>query len=160
MNPIKLAAALVALAGVLPALAGADAQQPNKVLARGKYLIQVGGCNDCHTPGYAESGGSLPESQWLTGSNVGFKGPWGTTYPGNLRIRAEQLSFEQWLGLTRTPLRPPMPSPSLAAMSDADIHAIYLYLRHLGSSGSEAPAALPPGQEPTTPYFDFVPKNL
>ena len=34
-------------------------------LARGKYLIVIGACNDCHTPGYAMSNGKVPEKDWL-----------------------------------------------------------------------------------------------
>ncbi|MEJ2396973.1 MAG: cytochrome C, partial [Gammaproteobacteria bacterium] len=32
-----------------------------KLLERGRYLVRIGGCNDCHTAGYAESGGKTPE---------------------------------------------------------------------------------------------------
>ncbi|MDF2180348.1 c-type cytochrome [Aliiglaciecola sp. CAU 1673] len=136
-----------------------NADTPMTDAQRGKYLLQVGGCNDCHTMGYAQNNGRLPEEQWLTGSNVGFMGPWGTTYPGNLRKRAAQLSAKQWQELMRSPMRPPMPTPSLAAMSDADIQSIYHYLRTLGDAGDAAPAALPPGVTPNTAYFDFVPKS-
>lgn len=38
-----------------PAVAGQSADQ--RMLERGRYLVVVGGCNDCHTPGYGESGG-------------------------------------------------------------------------------------------------------
>ena len=34
---------------------------------RGKYLAQIAGCNDCHTPGYMASAGNVEESVWLTG---------------------------------------------------------------------------------------------
>src|SRR5580765_696241 len=48
-------------------------------IKRGRYLTIVGGCNDCHTAGYAPSGGQVPETQWLLGDGtVGFRGPWGT----------------------------------------------------------------------------------
>jgi hypothetical protein len=45
--------------------------------ARGRYLLAVGNCNDCHTNNFAERDGNVPESTWLMGSPVGFKGPWG-----------------------------------------------------------------------------------
>ena len=38
--------------------------------ARGRYLVEIGGCNDCHTPGYAMSGGKVPEKQWLVGDGL------------------------------------------------------------------------------------------
>lgn len=30
-------------------------------LERGHYLIKISGCNDCHTPGYRQSSGKIPE---------------------------------------------------------------------------------------------------
>ena len=42
----------------------------------GRYLVKIGGCNDCHTPGYVEklmmTGQAMPESDWLQGGDVGF----------------------------------------------------------------------------------------
>lgn len=55
-------------------------------LERGRYLIKTTGCNDCHTQGYTESAGRVAESRWLTGSSLGWQGPWGTTYAVNLRL--------------------------------------------------------------------------
>ncbi len=44
----------------------------------GRYLVKIGGCNDCHTPGYVEqlmmTGKAMPEADWLMGSDVGFAG--------------------------------------------------------------------------------------
>jgi mono/diheme cytochrome c family protein len=42
-------AMLSAMAGLTP-VTGAVAQQAQ--IDRGKYLVTIGGCNDCHTPGY------------------------------------------------------------------------------------------------------------
>lgn len=128
--------------------------------ARGRFLIQVGGCNDCHTPGYAENGGKTPQSDWLVGSPVGFSGPWGTTYPGNLRLLAQTLSEQDWILMARAPMRPPMPSPSMQAMSDRDLAAMYRFIRGLGGKGEMAPAYVAPGGIVATPYIEFVPKNL
>jgi mono/diheme cytochrome c family protein len=129
-------------------------------LARGRYLVSISGCNDCHTAGYPESGGKVPQNQWLTGSAVGWSGPWGTTYPANLRLVVQSLSESQWLSFARAPRRPPMPWFALRDMSDSDLRAIYQFLRHLGPKGKPAPAYVPPGQVVSTPYIDFVPKNL
>ncbi|HEY1230376.1 MAG TPA: hypothetical protein VGF26_23955, partial [Ramlibacter sp.] len=64
-------------------------------IERGRYLARIGGCNDCHTRGYAQSGGKVPENQWLTGDGVGWSGPWGTTYPANLRLALAKVSEQQ-----------------------------------------------------------------
>ena len=43
------------------ASAAAPAKADDKSVARGRYIAQIGGCNDCHTAGYAPSGGKVPE---------------------------------------------------------------------------------------------------
>lgn len=131
-----------------------------RVIEHGKYLTKLGGCNDCHTPGYPEAAGKLPVSQWLTGSSVGFQGPWGTAYPVNLRLYVQDLTAAQWLARVRQPMRPPMPWFTLRDMSDPDLIAIYRFIRDLGPAGIPAPRAAAPGVAVTTPYIDFVPKNL
>ena len=40
-----------------PAAQAADA---SALVERGAYLAVTSGCNDCHTPGYPESGGQTP----------------------------------------------------------------------------------------------------
>jgi len=122
---------------------------------RGKYLVQIGGCNDCHTPGYAFSGGKVDEKNWLIGDTLGWRGPWGTTYPTNLRLVAQNMNEAQWMARARSELRPPMPWFNLRAMSDGDLKAIYAYLRHLGPAGIAAPAYLSPDKAPTLPFVQF-----
>jgi len=127
---------------------------------RGRYLVRIGGCNDCHTAGYPEAGGKLPEGQWLTGSAVGFRGPWGTTYPANLRLVLAPMSEAQWLARARSEMRPPMPWFNLRDMTDDDLKAIYHYVRQLGPAGQAAPQYAAPGQEVDTPYIVFEPQNV
>lgn len=75
---------------------------------RGKYLVTMIGCSDCHTPlkmgargpepdmarflsGHPEAIGSLPSAPahgpWLwagAATNTAFSGPWGVSYAANL----------------------------------------------------------------------------
>jgi mono/diheme cytochrome c family protein len=76
---------------------------------RGKYLVTIGGCNDCHTPlkmgpkgpepdmarmlsGHPESfpitgGTAAPSPAWLmtmAASGTAFSGPWGVSFAANL----------------------------------------------------------------------------
>jgi mono/diheme cytochrome c family protein len=51
-----------------------------ETVERGRYLVTITGCNDCHTAGYLASEGQTPEEQWLTGDTFGWRGPWGTTF--------------------------------------------------------------------------------
>jgi mono/diheme cytochrome c family protein len=147
-----IAAACAALAA-LPALAD---QKADREIARGRYVVQTAGCNDCHTPGYGLSGGKTPESEWLTGDSLGWQGPWGTTYPPNLRLYFNSISEKEWLKRAKSfETRPPMPWFNVRAMSNADLRAMYRYIRHLGPAGKPAPAYVPPGGTVTTPVVTF-----
>lgn len=131
-----------------------DADSPEMA---GRYLVVVGGCNDCHTPRWMETDGALPESEWLTGASLGFQGPWGTSYPANLRLRAQAMTEEAFVARLKGKGLPPMPWMNTARMADADLRAIYRFIRSLGPAGEAAPVAVAPGVEPSTPYIPFVP---
>lgn len=133
-------------------------------IQRGRYMVQVTGCNDCHTPMYGPKDGAVPEKDWLIGVAVGWKGPWGTTYASNLRKIAASMTEEQWkVYMKNLKTRPPMPFYSVNAMTDEDIRAVYKFIRFLGDHENPIPAALPPGETPKTPYFNFdvvLPKSM
>ncbi len=140
-------------------LQGAVADE--KSITRGRYLSSISGCNECHTSGFAPSGGKIPEKDWLLGDGMGWKGEWGTTYPINLRKLVHGLTKDQWITICRnSKARPPMPSYILNMMHEEDLVALYDFIKSLGDGGEVMPAALPPGVEPKTPYFNFVPLNL
>jgi mono/diheme cytochrome c family protein len=87
--------------------ASADTNSPARV-QRGKYLVTMVGCGDCHTPlkmgpsgpepdvtrflsGHPEQMGALPvhkpQGPWLwagAATNTAFAGPWGISYAANL----------------------------------------------------------------------------
>lgn len=130
----------------------------NNPIEAGRYLAIVGGCNDCHTEGYLQNEGKIPEADWLAGSTLGWRGPWGTTYPTNLRLRVQEITEDAWVTTlhTRTAL-PPMPWMNVSKMAEEDARALYQYIRSLGAKGEPMPAALPPDQEPSTPYLSMVP---
>lgn len=124
----------------------------------GRYLALVGGCNDCHTAGYAQNGGTTPEADRLTGNPVGYQGPWGTTYASNLRLTAQSMTEDGWVARLRDPkLAPPMPVANTAKMNEADLRALYQYIHSLGAKGEPTPANLPPGVTPATPYEVMTP---
>ena len=146
-------------AGSIFACASATAAEPTSKSSpeaeRGKYLVQIAGCNDCHTEGYALANGDVEESKWLTGDALGWRGAWGTTYAANLRLSAAKMSAQEFVELARSPLRPPMPFFNLRDMTDADVKAIYAYLKHLGPAGQPAPAYVPPDKTPAGPFVLF-----
>jgi len=148
--------AVLLLALVASASAIARQQPIDPQIERGRYVVSIAGCNDCHTPGFAPRNGQVEEAQWLTGDALGWRGPWGTTYASNLRLFMQGIDEQQWLRLARTlETRPPMPWFNLRRMSEADLRAIYRYVRHLGPAGTSAPSYVPPGQTPPQPYVQF-----
>lgn len=153
---------------VAKAAAGAGASAAAMAAAkRGQYLVDIGGCNDCHTP--FKMGPKGPERDWArrltghpaelkmgpaptptpgwvmmgAGSMTAFSGPWGISYAANLTPDKEtglgNWTEEMFVAAMRTgkhagvsrPILPPMPWESLNAMTDADIKAVFAYLRSL-----------------------------
>lgn len=155
-------------AGLIPALALLAACQPAAapqaaptatvdLVARGEYLVMTTGCNDCHTAGYAEHQGKVDKALWLTGSPLGYNGPWGTTYAANLRLGLKDMTEAQWMEYSaKLRTRPIMPDFTLRAMNEEDRRAIYRFIQSLGPAGQPVPAYLPPGQTPPAPYYALV----
>ena len=87
---------------------------------------------------------------------LGWRGPWGTTYPANLRITLSRMSEEDWVRLARkAQYRPPMPWFALRDMSEQDLRAFHRFVRSLGPAGEPAPAYVPPGQAVNGPVVSF-----
>ena len=132
----------------------------SRTVERGRYLVKIAGCNDCHTPNYALTAGNVPEKSWLIGDQLGWRGPWGTTYPRNLRIFMSSVSEDQWVKVAHTAqFRPPMPWFALRDMSETDLRAIYRFVRSLGPAGEQAPNYVPPDRDPVGPVITFPPSN-
>ena len=152
----SLFVAVSMLGTLVPLGAGAVERSPAEMIAHGRYLVKVAGCNDCHTPGYMLSDGNVPEERWLLGDTFGWHGPWGTTYGSNLRLFLQGFSEDEWVEEAKVLQRqPPMPWFNLNTMKDEDLRAIYRFVRSLGDPGAPAPAALPPGQQPNGPFASF-----
>jgi mono/diheme cytochrome c family protein len=150
--PIAAIAAQPAAAQIKNSASTVEQQQ----IQRGRYLVKVTGCNDCHTAGYAPAGGKVPESQWLTGDKLGWRGPWGTTYPINLRLYMANLTENNWVHVAKNlQARPPMPWFALHDMSEQDLRALHKYITYLGPAGEPAPVYVPPNREPKGPYIQF-----
>ena len=106
---IKSAAAVLLVCATGAGMA-AETGDDARLIERGRYVARIAGCNDCHTPNYAQTGGKVPEKDWLVGDRVGWRGPWGTTYPANLRLALSRMSEEDWVRSARSvEYRPPMP---------------------------------------------------
>jgi mono/diheme cytochrome c family protein len=161
-RPLAVLAAAATVLAAATAAWQAEAVNPaaspasNASLERGRYIAKIAGCNDCHTAGYAQTGGKVPEKDWLTGDALGWQGPWGTTYPANLRLALAKLSEDDWVKLAKSAqYRPPMPWFALHDMSETDLRAFHRFVRSLGAAGAPAPAYVPPGQAANGPVVTF-----
>ena len=152
----KLLSTLVFMLGLVISLSANSKGMNDGDVSKGKYLIEVGGCNDCHTSGYAPSGGEVPEEQWLLGDGLGFRGPWGTTYALNLRQYMGKYSESEWVAKAKTlKTRPPMPWWAVNAMNESDLKSLYKYIKSLGVVNNAIPSYVPPDEEPNTPYIQW-----
>lgn len=124
--------------------------------ARGEYLTTIMGCNDCHTPGTFY--GKPDFGRKLAGSELGWVGPWGTTYARNLTPDHETglgtWSEDDIVKTIRTGMRadgsivlPPMPWPMYTNLSDDDAYSIAAYLKSLPAVSHKMPDKLPPGSK-------------
>ena len=111
MNSLKMLVriALVVAASFARAADAPPATAVSEELARGKYLVTVAGCNDCHTPLKMTAQGpkpdmdrmlsghpqqlemppapAVPPGPWLmvaAATNTAFSGPWGVSFTANL----------------------------------------------------------------------------
>ncbi|HEX4298335.1 MAG TPA: c-type cytochrome [Devosia sp.] len=154
---LKLGLLAVAALAFAPAAAMAD----DVSVANGLRISIVGGCNDCHTVGYAESNGKIDPDAALKGNPVGYGGPWGVNYAKNLRIDAAKMSEDDWVKFLQTfQAGPPMPWYNVHAFSEAEMRSLYQYIKSLGAPGDPAPADVPPGQKPTTPFITMAPPTM
>jgi mono/diheme cytochrome c family protein len=139
--------------------AGADAK-----IARGRYLAQIMSCGDCHTPGTFY--GDPDSSRALSGSEMGWRGPWGVRYAANLTPDLDT-GIGYWTAAEiaktlRTGIRPdgttigaPMPTQNIMRLTQEDAEALAAYLMSLKPVQHQVPAALKPGEEPKGPVLDF-----
>ena len=129
----------------------------------GEYLTIVGSCNDCHTQRWTELEGKVAPEDRFAGMNVGFRGPWGTSYGKNLRTIVQRQSEDRWVQTLKTSDggdgKPPMPWWNTKQMSDRDLRAMYRYIKSLGPKVNGVPRSLPPGKEPTGPYIWVTPQG-
>ena len=144
---------LVGYQGTAPA-------QSEVSVERGQYISIIGGCHDCHTEGYSESGGKIDPAKAMKGNaSIGWRGPWGVTYAVNLRLFAylrDEDGFVETMKALQT--QPPMPWYNVRTMQEDDLRSLYQYLMSLGEPGKSVP--LPSAEEPKTPYITIAPPTM
>jgi hypothetical protein len=128
---------------------------------RGLIVSIVSGCHDCHTEGYRESNGAIDPAKAMLGSSIGWQGPWGTSYPANLRRVVSTLTEDGFVNYAKAiQTNPPMPWYNLRKMPEDDARSLYRYLLSLGDQGEQAPTLVPTGERVKTPYIVLEPPQL
>src|SRR5579875_2519620 len=136
LGPALACGLIAAVCGLSPQAAAATAQ-----IARGKYLVTVIGCGDCHTPGALE--GKPDTTRYLGGADVAFAVPGlGLFVPSNLTPDRET-GLGNWttgeivtaLTTGKRPdgrlLAPVMPWQDFSHLTPSDALAIAAYLKSL-----------------------------
>lgn len=136
-------------------------------VALGKRLVWGSGCVDCHTPGTLY--GTPDTTRMLSGSELGWVGPWGVSYPRNLTPDSThgigawteaQIATAIRTGVRPdgSPILPPMPWPAYGiGLTEDEALAIAAYLKTIPPITHQAPSVIPPGQPITGAALTFPP---
>lgn len=162
-TPVRIAfstASVVALASVT---AMADDAQ----IKRGEYLVTIGGCNDCHTPGYFF--GKPDISRFLGGSDVGFEIPGQGVFVGRNITPDKETGIGSWtaeqivtaIQTGERPdgriLAPIMPWHAFAHLTADDAMAIAGFLQSVKPVDNEVPEPFKPGEKVSSFMLRIMP---
>src|SRR5437764_12272986 len=168
-NILTIRTLLAAIAGMTMAavpLTAAIAADPAAV-ARGKYLVTIAACNDCHTPGYFL--GKPDMARFLGGSEVGFELPGLGVFHGPNLTPDKATGLGNWTdaqivaavqkGTTRDGrmLAPIMPWHAFANLTPQDAQAIVVFLRSIPPVKNKVPGPFGPTEPPTGYVMKVVP---
>jgi mono/diheme cytochrome c family protein len=170
---------IIIAAGMFFAGPTSEAQQAsgNAQVERGRYLVTITGCHDCHSPKVKEMEPDLtralsgrPATTALPSETktevhasldlTAWTGPWGYSVASNLTpepttgigTRYNEASFLATMRTGKkpngTPIMPPMPSVVYQNMTDDDLRAIFAYLRTIKPIRNAVFAGLTPPAAP------------
>ncbi|HVA35892.1 MAG TPA: c-type cytochrome [Stellaceae bacterium] len=168
-QPVRLLRCLLAatlLAGALaPAAHAADRQ-----VERGKYLVMLGSCNDCHTPGSLM--GQSDIKRYLGGSDVGFAIPGMGVFVGPNLTPDKETGLGTWtrkqivtaITTGKRPdgrvLAPIMPYEAFSHLTRADAFAIAAYLKSLKPVKHKVPGPFGPTEKATVFVMSVQPADV
>jgi len=160
----------LAVAAVVAAVPFASARAANPQVDRGRYLVQLGGCTDCHTPGNFLGHPDL--KRYLGGSDVGFGIPkLGTFVPPNLTPDREtglgNWTEQQIVTAITTGVRPDgrvlalvMPWQGLSHLTKPDALAIAAFLKSLPPVTNKVPGPFGPNETPGVFVMSVLPGDV
>jgi mono/diheme cytochrome c family protein len=134
---------------------------------RGKYLVAIAGCNDCHTPGYFF--GKPEMDRYLGGSEVGFEIPGLGVFHGPNLTPDPETGLGNWsIGQIVTALQtgkrpdgrelaPIMPWRAFANLTKDDATAVAVFLKSLPPVKNKVPGPFGPNEKPTAFVMKVAP---
>jgi mono/diheme cytochrome c family protein len=158
-------AAAVAIAAIIVPSRTAFAQDAQ--IEHGKYLVTLGGCTDCHTPGYFF--GKPEPARYLGGSEVGFEIPGLGVFHGPNLTPDRDTGLGQWsseeiataITTGKRPdgrvLAPIMPWHAFASLTRQDVLAMVAFLKSLPAVKNKVPGPFGPSEKPTSFVMKIVP---
>jgi mono/diheme cytochrome c family protein len=158
--------ALAGAVGLATALAPPSARAQSAI-ERGHYLVEIAGCNDCHTPGYFF--GKPDPAKYLGGSDVGFEIPGLGVFPGRNITPDKETGIGNWtdeqitaaLTTGQRPdgrhLAPIMPYASFSHLSKEDVAAMVAYLRSVPAVNNKVAGPFKPGDNVSIFTFRILP---
>lgn len=158
--------------GLLLAATGVTAAQAadNAQVARGKYLVTIGSCTDCHTPG--SFFGKPDMKRFLGGSDVGFAIPGLGVFVGPNLTPDKETGLGKWstqqivtaLTTGKLPdgrmLAPVMPYEAYAHLTHADALAIVAYLKSLPPVSHKVAGPFGPDEKVTVFVMSVQPADV
>ncbi len=157
-------AAVAAIAVTAILLPRARAESP---VERGKYLVVLSGCNDCHTPGFFL--GKPDMAKYLGGSDVGFEIPGLGVFPGRNITPDKETGIGSWsteqiataLTTGKRPdgrmLAPIMPYHSFSYLTKEDVAAIVAFLQSIPPVKNQVAGPFDPSQKVSIFTFRILP---
>ena len=134
---------------------------------RGKYLANISGCFDCHTPGFFF--GKPDMKRYLGGSDVGFEVPGLGVFVGPNLTPDKETGLGAWTdqqiaAALTTGVRPGgrilapiMPWEAFANLTKPDVAAIIAYLRSLPPVQHKVAGPFGASEKPTVFVMKVVP---
>jgi mono/diheme cytochrome c family protein len=151
-------------------LAAGPAQAQDAELVRGQYLVTIGGCNDCHTPGTLL--GKPDTARLLGGSDVGLGVPGLGVFVGRNLTPDKETGLGSWtreqivtaITTGERPdgriLAPIMPWRFYSHLTKEDANAIAAYLQNLPPVKHDVPGPFGPSEKLTIFVMEVLPADV
>jgi mono/diheme cytochrome c family protein len=157
----------VTIIGAALTMTPREAVAQDAQIERGKYLVNLALCTDCHTPGFFF--GKPDMTRFLGGSEVGFEiAGLGVFHGPNLtpddetglgRWSAEEIAtvFQTGKRPDGRILAPIMPWHAFSKLTPDDSRAIVAFLKSLPPVKNKVPGPFGPSEKPTSFVMKVVP---